>query len=81
MRFAAALALSIALFTAGCSTPDGEYDPGATVALGAGLAALGGIAYLASQDNHGSHSYGYDPYRGHSSGGYYRGNAGRYRGW
>jgi len=81
MRIVAALALSAALLTAACATPDGQYDPGATVALGAGLAALGGIAYLASQDNHGPRYYGGGPYRGRPPGGYYHGNAGRYRGW
>jgi hypothetical protein len=81
MRLLPALALSAALLTGACATPDGRIDPGATLALTAGLAAVGGLLYIASQDSgpryHGG--YGGGGYGGGGRGGY-RGGGGR-GGW
>lgn len=72
MRLLPALALSAALATSACATPDGQFDPGATVALTAGLAAVGGLLFLASQDNgprhHGGRGGGYRGGRPHGGG-------------
>lgn len=51
MRILTTLALTASLMTAACTNPDGSTDPGATAGLALGLAALGGIAYLATQDD------------------------------
>ena len=89
MRILAALALSASLLTGACTGPDGRIDPGPTLALTAGIAALGGIAYLASRDNdrpryRGGHGgeYGGGGYgeRGYGGGGYGGGgHGGHYR--
>lgn len=62
MRVIAAALLAVSLATAGCTTPDGQPDPGATAGLALGIAALGGLAYLASQDGDSGHR-GRDHYR------------------
>lgn len=49
MRLIPALALSAALLAGACTDQYGNPDPGATLGLAAGAAALGGIAYLATQ--------------------------------
>ncbi len=49
MRLFPALALSASLLAGACTTQYGEPDPGATLGLVAGAAALGGLAYLATQ--------------------------------
>ena len=51
MRLLPALALSASLLMGACTDPYGNPDYGATLGLAAGAAALGGIAYLATQDN------------------------------
>lgn len=51
MRLLPALALSAGLALAGCQHPDGSTDWGSTLALGAGAAALVGIAALAANDD------------------------------
>jgi len=53
MRIVPTAALCVMLATAGCTTPDGQFDAGPTLALAAGAAALGGVAYLATRDHHG----------------------------
>ena len=53
MRVVAAATLCAMLLTGGCTTPDGQFDAGPTLALAAGAAALGGVAYLATRDHHG----------------------------
>lgn len=78
MRILAVLALSASLAAAGCTGPDGQIDPGPTIALTAGLAALGGLAYIASQDNH-RPRYGHG-YRSSNHQGW-GGGRGRGRGW
>jgi hypothetical protein len=72
MRIFTALALSLSLLTGGCTTADGRFDPGATLGLTAGLAALGGIAYLATRDNndHRPRGYHHGAYRGGGHRGY-----------
>ncbi|MCW3473517.1 hypothetical protein [Limobrevibacterium gyesilva] len=79
MRILAAIALSASLLTAACTTPDGRFDAGNTLALTAGLAALGGIAYLATRDD-GDRHQGYGNRHGYGQryggGGHMRG-----RGW
>ena len=83
MRLIPALALSAALLTGACTDQYGNTDPGATLGLAAGVAALGGVAYLATRDNddrprHRDRSYGrarnYDSrmYYGNGRRGYYR---------
>jgi len=52
MRVVAAATLCAMLLTGGCTTPDGQFDAGPTLALAAGAAALGGVAYLATRDHH-----------------------------
>lgn len=49
MRLFPALALSASLLTGACTNQYGEPDPGATLGLVAGAAALGGLAYLVTQ--------------------------------
>lgn len=49
MRLFPTLALSAALLAGACTDPYGNPDPGATLGLVAGAAALGGLAYLATQ--------------------------------
>ena len=51
MRLLTTLALSATLLTGACTDQYGNPDAGATLGLAAGVAALGGIAYLATQDN------------------------------
>lgn len=51
MRLFPVLALSAALLTGACTDQYGNPDYGATLGLAAGAAALGGVAYLATQDN------------------------------
>ena len=51
MRLFPALALSAALLTGACTDRYGNTDTGATLGLAAGVAALGGVAYLATRDN------------------------------
>ena len=53
MRVVAAATLCAMLFTGACTTPDGQFDVGPTLALAAGAAALGGVAYLATRDHRG----------------------------
>ncbi len=77
MRIVTALALSLGLLTGACTTPDGRVDPGATLGLAAGLAALGGLVYLGTQGNSDNHHQGYHG-GGYRSGGGYRGG---YRGY
>lgn len=87
MRLVPALALSAALLAGACTDPYGRPDPGATLGLAAGVAALGGLAYLATRDDDGpKHRYhaARPPYGGGYSGygyrpGYY--GPGPYRGW
>ena len=78
MRILAALALSAALLTGACTTPDGRFDPGGTLGLAAVLAAIGGVAYLATQGNDNSY---YRNSRGGSYGGYRGGSSSRNRRW
>jgi len=52
MRAVSTAALCAMLLTGGCTTPDGQFDAGPTLALAAGAAALGGVAYLATRDHH-----------------------------
>jgi hypothetical protein len=73
MRSLVAIALTASLITAGCTTPDGQFDPGATAGLALGLAAVGGIAYLASQGDDGPRHHGRDHYRGRDYRGGYDG--------
>ncbi|MGE0225512.1 MAG: hypothetical protein AB7F35_23625 [Acetobacteraceae bacterium] len=84
MRIAMILTLVLALLTGACTTPDGRFDAPATLGLAAGLAAVGGLAYLATRDNdepryhrRGYHGGGY--HGGGYHGGGYRG--GGYYGW
>lgn len=49
MRLFPALALSASLLAGACTNQYGEPDPGATLGLVAGAAALGGLAYVVSQ--------------------------------
>ena len=72
MRILAVLALSVTLLTGACTTPDGQFDPGSTFGLAAGLAAIGGVAYLVSQSNDGGayHSGRGDSYGYRGGGGY-----------
>ena len=51
MRLLTTIALSAALLTGACTDQYGNPDAGATLGLAAGVAALGGIAYLATQDD------------------------------
>jgi hypothetical protein len=51
MRIITALTLSLSLLSAACTGPDGRLDPGATLGLAAGLAAVGGLVYLASRND------------------------------
>lgn len=80
MRLIPVIALSAALLSAGCTTPDGRFDAGNTLALTAGLAALGGLAYIASQDG-GGRNYNAGSYRGGGRQGYGGGYGGGRRGW
>ncbi len=52
MRAVSTAALCAMLLTGGCTTQDGQFDAGPTLALAAGAAALGGVAYLATRDHH-----------------------------
>jgi hypothetical protein len=72
MRILAALALSTSLLAAGCTTPDGQPDPGATAGLALGLAAIGGLAFLASQGGDGGSRHGGYERRGYERRGYDR---------
>ena len=84
MRMIPALALSAALLTGACTDQYGNPDTGATLGLAAGVAALGGAAYLATRDDdrprHRDRGYGrargHDPRVDHCYGygrrGYYR---------
>jgi len=78
MRIAPALALSAALLTGACTNQYGEPDPGATLGLVAGAAALGGLAYLVTKDHGGRERrhYAYEPRRDYGGHGH-----GRRRGW
>ena len=70
MRLVPVLALSVALLTGACTDQYGNPDTGATLGLAAGAAALGGIAYLATQDNDDRPRYrdrGYNRARGYDS--------------
>lgn len=71
MRILTAFALTASLMAAGlttaCTNPDGSTDPGATAGLALGLAALGGIAYLATQGGDGPRYDDDDGYRGRDS--------------
>ena len=86
MRLAPALALSAALLAGACTDPYGRPDPGATLGLAAGAAALGGLAYLATRDDDGPgrRHHAYRPQYGYGQHGYgYPGGYGHgpYRGW
>ena len=82
MRLLPVIALSASLLTGACTDQYGNPDYGATLGLAAGAAALGGIAYLAAQDDDGpryrDRGHGrarrYDSRMEHSHGrrGYYR---------
>ena len=75
MRIVTAITLAFALLTGACTTPDGRIDPGATLGLAAGLAAVGGLVYLATQNNGNSGHHGY---HGGYNGGWGGGQRGRY---
>lgn len=77
MRIVTALCLSLGLLSTACTTPDGRPDPGATLGLAAGLAAVGGLVYLATQNDGGNRNHGYHR-GGYRSSGY--GYGGGYRG-
>ena len=87
MRLFPVLALSAALLTGACTDQYGNPDPGATLGLAAGAAALGGVAYLATRDNDGPrhrdrgyrHARGYEGRGGYGDGGYGYGRRGYYR--
>lgn len=51
MRLLTTFALSAALLTGACTDQYGNPDPGATLGLVAGAAALGGVAYLATRNH------------------------------
>lgn len=77
MRPIAVLLLSLTLMTGACTTPDGRFDAASTLGLAAGLAAVGGLAYLATQSND-QPGY-YNGGRGYRGGyGYGYGGRGRY---
>jgi len=57
MRIVPTAALCAALLTGACTTQDGRLDLGPTLALAAGAAALGGVAYLATRDHHNSRDH------------------------
>lgn len=78
MRIVTTLCLGLGLLTGACTDPDGRIDPGATLGLAAGLAALGGVIYLATENDGGARGYGHhgDLYRSSGRaqrGGYQRG--------
>jgi hypothetical protein len=77
MRIITALTMSVVLLTGACTGPDGRVDPGATLGLAAGLAAVGGLVYLATQNDGDRRRHAY-----HDGGGYRRGGPahGGYRG-
>ncbi|MBP0492802.1 hypothetical protein [Roseomonas indoligenes] len=79
-RLLPALALAAALATAGCQNPDGTTDWGSTLALGAGVALVAGLAAASASDG-GHHRQ--PPRRGAGSyGGSGRSYAGGYgRNW
>jgi uncharacterized lipoprotein YajG len=78
MRIVSTAVLCAMLATAGCTTPDGQLDVGPTLALAAGAAALGGVAFLATRDQHdGGRHYGYSGNRRGWDGGFQHS---RYRG-
>lgn len=80
MRLIAATLLSLTLLTGACTTPDGRFDAASTVGLAAGLAAVGGLVYLASQSNDQPSYYRGGGYRGgYGYGGGYGGRRGYYR--
>ena len=58
MRIVTAATLCAMLLTEACTTPDGQFDAGPTLALAAGAAALGGVAYLATRDHHDEYRHG-----------------------
>ncbi len=74
-------ALAATLGLAACQTPDGRLDVGNTLLLGAGVAAVAGVAASASQPSYryASNGYGYG-YR-QPSYGYGYGNPYGYRRW
>ncbi len=78
MRIVTRLLLSLTLLAGACTTPDGRPDPGATLGLAAGLAAVGGLVYLATQNGHSHDRHYAGGYRGGHYGGGYRGG---YRGY
>ena len=60
-RTATAAALCAVLVTGACTTADGRFDAGSTVGLAAGLAAVGGLVYLATRNNGDDHyEHGYN---------------------
>lgn len=73
-KLLAASALSALIMLGGCQNPDGSINAGNTLLLGAGVAAVTGLAVAANQPRH--HGYGYRPVYGH---GYGYGRP--YRGW
>jgi hypothetical protein len=59
-RLPIACLIAAGLLTAGCQNPDGSTNWGGTLALGAGAAALAGLAVVAAQNNRPQHRpYGY----------------------
>lgn len=81
MRLTPALALCAALLAGACTDPYGRPDPGATLGLAAGAAALGGLAYFATRDDGPKYRHRAHPPR-HGDGPYgYGYGHGPYRGW
>lgn len=71
----AAAALSALVMLGGCQNPDGSINAGNTLLLGAGVAAVAGLAVAANQPQH--HGY-YRPAYGR---GYGYGYGSPYRRW
>lgn len=69
----AATALSALVMLGGCQNPDGSINAGNTLLLGAGVAAVTGLAVAANQPRH--YGYGHRPvyHHGHGYGRPYRG--------
>lgn len=74
-KLLAASALSALVMLGGCQNPDGSINAGNTLLLGAGVAAVTGLAVAANQPRH--YGYGYRPAYGYGGYGYGR----PYRGW
>ena len=84
MRVLPVIALSAALLAGACTDPYGRPDPGATLGLVAGAAALGGLAYVATRDHDDGPRYRRAPNYGYQrgyGGGHHGGYYGPSRGW